>query len=130
MNHARQVFQTFRDIADLGQSLWRSEFLERRNGSLVMIYVRREDYEQNIFGIETQVDVGEEEEAAHHQPCADQEDNGESYLGDDQRRAKLSVARTAVYAFARARQLRLYVRARYTKSRRQTADQRCEDSEG
>ena len=92
MGHARQGFETFRDIAEQGQPLRRSEFLERRNGGFIVPCVRCEDDEQDILRIEAQVDAGEKEEAARHQPCSDQKDNGESDLSYDQCGAKLSVA--------------------------------------
>src|SRR5580704_3764892 len=130
MGHARQGFQSFRNLAEHGQPLRRSEFLVRGDGNLVVAQGRCEDDEQNVLGIEAQVDVGEKKKATHHQACAYQKDNGETDLSDDQCGAKLSVARATVYAFTCACQLRLYVRARYTKSWGQTAVQRCEDSKG
>jgi hypothetical protein len=78
---------------------------------MVLAWRRKKNDEQNISGIEAEIDVREQIKGTEQQARADEEHDGKCNFADDQNGAQFPVAKAAVCAFAAGCKLRLHVGA-------------------
>jgi hypothetical protein len=110
--YAGDGFHAFEKLAGDGVLADSDVYDGGRIAPLEIVGVGPNEFEvEKIFGIETEIDAGENEEAPHQEAGTDKQDDREGHFGDDENRAEFALPKPGASARASAGEVRLHIAA-------------------